>query len=344
MLSKCRALIVFYFLASANAMADIVPGSMTAENLPEVGTEQTVYLGDRLVHQRVGFYKQCFTLKQDLMFTYKGGERECLKSSQLFQKRYSRGISQIAKDGILCPTSNKHKNRQGYDGTNFFGYQRKDGTDKRPARPWTLRWTKTNKRWYSEPSGPKVVDLPKEEFDQIFTKHNTFNVHIVTVAAGAINCSISSDIDFPAVHASASGVTKIPQRISGGNTMYVSLSDLERGKMPLDDSEDLILVQSHSTLMFDESFHESRAYQINEKAIQQSIEYAGRSGNTLTFIYAEFRGGMARSGFNREFSIDLSNGNVGAFKGAVFEVMEATNTTITYKVIRHFPTNANNPI
>ena len=46
---------------------------------------------------------------------------------------------------------------------------------------------------------------------------------------------------------------------------------------------------------------------------------------------------MARGAFTREFRIDISEGNIGAFKGAVFEVIEATNATITYKVLRHFP-------
>ena len=94
---------------------------------------------------------------------------------------------------------------------------------------------------------------------------------------------------------------------------------------------------SNSTLTFDKAFLESRPYRIFEDELQKSIEYAGRSGDTLTFFYAEFRGGAARSAFTREFTIDLSDGNVGAFKGAVFEVMEATNAAITYKVIRHFP-------
>tara|TARA_B100000886_G_C20345398_1_gene458445 strand:- start:256 stop:369 length:114 start_codon:yes stop_codon:yes gene_type:complete len=35
--------------------------------------------------------------------------------------------------------------------------------------------------------------------------------------------------------------------------------------------------------------------------------------------------------------MDLNEGNTGAFKGAVFEVLDATNATLKYKMIRNFP-------
>jgi len=57
----------------------------------------------------------------------------------------------------------------------------------------------------------------------------------------------------------------------------------------------------------------------------------------LTFIYSEFKDGIARSAFTREFTVDLSEGNMGGFKGAIFQVMEATNFEIAYKIKRHFP-------
>ena len=92
-----------------------------------------------------------------------------------------------------------------------------------------------------------------------------------------------------------------------------------------------------TNLTYEDAFESSRPYRIKNDRLQQSIEYAGRVGDTVTFIYSEFMGGMARDAFTREFRFDLSEGNVGAFKGAVFEVLDATNATITYKIIRHFP-------
>ena len=73
-----------------------------------------------------------------------------------------------------------------------------------------------------------------------------------------------------------------------------------------------------------------------ENSLQRTIEYAGKSGSQLKFFYSEFQQGMARDAFNREFEIDISEGNTIAYKGAVLEIIEATNSTITYKVVRHF--------
>ena len=45
---------------------------------------------------------------------------------------------------------------------------------------------------------------------------------------------------------------------------------------------------------------------------------------------------MVRDAFMREFEIDLNEGNTIAYKGLIFEIIEADNATISYKVIRHF--------
>jgi len=47
-------------------------------------------------------------------------------------------------------------------------------------------------------------------------------------------------------------------------------------------------------------------------------------------------GAIARQAFTRDFEIDLDEGNVAAYKGAILEIQEATNVGITYKVIRGF--------
>jgi len=73
-----------------------------------------------------------------------------------------------------------------------------------------------------------------------------------------------------------------------------------------------------------------------ENSFQQTIEYAGRSDQILKFNYAEFTGGFARQAFSREFQVDLSDGNIAAYKGAIIEIIDATNVQIKYKVIRNF--------
>jgi hypothetical protein len=75
-------------------------------------------------------------------------------------------------------------------------------------------------------------------------------------------------------------------------------------------------------------------YTVN--SIQQTIEYAGRSGDVLKFTYSEFADDYARQAFTREFQVDLTQGKVAAYKGAIIEIESATNSSITYKVVRNF--------
>ena len=117
----------------------------------------------------------------------------------------------------------------------------------------------------------------------------------------------------------------------------MSRDDLKLGRTSLDGTLNLTLVESHSKTIFEEEFQEITSYNILDNSLQRSIEYAGRSGSTLNFIYSESSSGMARAAFTREFAIDLTDGNLGAFKGAVFEVLGATNATITYKFDSAFP-------
>lgn len=82
---------------------------------------------------------------------------------------------------------------------------------------------------------------------------------------------------------------------------------------------------------------QSEKFVVDKNIMQQSLEYSGKRGNVLTFIYAEFKDGMAREAFTREFTVDLAEGNIAAYKGAIIEVINATNVQIEYKIIRHFP-------
>lgn len=79
----------------------------------------------------------------------------------------------------------------------------------------------------------------------------------------------------------------------------------------------------------------------NPRNFQQVLEYSGRSGNTISVFYKEFHetqdGAFIRPAFTQEFKFDLSESNLIGVKGARIEVIEATNTGITYKVISHFP-------
>ncbi|WP_162040630.1 hypothetical protein [Undibacterium sp. YM2] len=75
--------------------------------------------------------------------------------------------------------------------------------------------------------------------------------------------------------------------------------------------------------------------------LQRVIEYAGKSGNTISIFYKEFNetvnGAFIRPAFTQEFKFDLAESQVIGIKGARLEVVKANNTGITYKVLAHFP-------
>ena len=71
--------------------------------------------------------------------------------------------------------------------------------------------------------------------------------------------------------------------------------------------------------------------------LSQERIYNGRSGDALKFVYREITGtGLLRSPFTQNITYDLSLGTEIGFKGARFEVIDASNRQITYKVLEGF--------
>lgn len=78
------------------------------------------------------------------------------------------------------------------------------------------------------------------------------------------------------------------------------------------------------------------AFCSDPNSFQQIIEYNGKTGNILNFTYREFSGGTARQAFTSDFKMDLNEGKIITYKGAILEVLDADNTQITYFVKRNF--------
>ncbi|MBY7931808.1 hypothetical protein KW473_18985 [Vibrio fluvialis] len=78
---------------------------------------------------------------------------------------------------------------------------------------------------------------------------------------------------------------------------------------------------------------QASAYQ---DSFQQTLIYSGKIGNKVNISYREFSNSTARPAFNNEAEYDLSESNVIGYKGALLEVINANNTSITYKLIRNF--------
>jgi len=79
-----------------------------------------------------------------------------------------------------------------------------------------------------------------------------------------------------------------------------------------------------------------RATQMNANFFQQTLIYSGKIGDKITVGYRESSGSNARPAFNNDVTYDLSTSNIIGYKGARLEVIKATNTEITYKVLADF--------
>jgi hypothetical protein len=75
---------------------------------------------------------------------------------------------------------------------------------------------------------------------------------------------------------------------------------------------------------------------LSRDSFQQTLIYNGKIGNRIALGYRESSGSIARPAFSNEVAYDLSESNVLGYKGARIEVVKATNTEITYKVISGF--------
>jgi hypothetical protein len=74
----------------------------------------------------------------------------------------------------------------------------------------------------------------------------------------------------------------------------------------------------------------------SQNSFHQTLLYSGKIGNRITLGYREFRNDMARQAFSNDVAYDLAESTVLGYKGARIEVIKATNTEITYKILSGF--------
>lgn len=85
----------------------------------------------------------------------------------------------------------------------------------------------------------------------------------------------------------------------------------------------------------------TRVADVDAPNFRQELIYNGRSGEILKFLYREFSGDYARPAFSQDVQYDLKDGNMIGFKGVRIEVVEASNTRISYRLISSFPDPGN---
>jgi hypothetical protein len=75
---------------------------------------------------------------------------------------------------------------------------------------------------------------------------------------------------------------------------------------------------------------------ISPDAFQQTLIYSGKVGDKINVGYREFSSDVARPAFNNDVEYDLKESTTIGYKGALIEVLEATNQSIRYRVIKNF--------
>ena len=66
------------------------------------------------------------------------------------------------------------------------------------------------------------------------------------------------------------------------------------------------------------------------------VTYSGRSGNTVELVYRKFSGDSERPDITTELDFDLSESPQIQYRDLVIEVIEATNTSIKYRLLGNF--------
>ncbi len=103
------------------------------------------------------------------------------------------------------------------------------------------------------------------------------------------------------------------------------------------ESNEVCIIRRMEFLFCDEVKAERKQEIVESNAnFQQTLIYSGKVGTNLNLSYREFSDNRARPAFNNDVVYDLATSNEISYKGAIIEVIEATNRNITYRVISNF--------
>ena len=237
-------LLILAYLAPYGVAQEVPLYETITDNVPKIGITSEVYLGDRMLEQRTGDYRECITPKNDILLDVRG---------EVYHFLSNKGLCKNSADSV-------------YYYANYTLYSGCRGI---------------------EDVGTCIY----------------FNSLNTPVLLKEKDTSYELNIGF--------------SKLMGNGYKFD-----KRLKIENIDNNDIKI--------------DSRYFLYQANSFQQTIEYAGKSANQLKFIYSEFNHGFARDAFTREFQVDLNEGNIAAFKGALIEIEEATNVNIRYKVIRNF--------
>ncbi|OBY75258.1 hypothetical protein [Acinetobacter gyllenbergii] len=123
----------------------------------------------------------------------------------------------------------------------------------------------------------------------------------------------------------------------GGNIQKNFIVDPFKAVM-LDSKNEICVISVFNAKVCTEK-HEAKLSKIGiaaDNSFQQTLIYSGKVGNKINVGYREFSSNLARPAFNNDVEYDLNESKQIGYKGALLEIIEATNQNIKYKVIKNF--------
>lgn len=131
---------------------------------------------------------------------------------------------------------------------------------------------------------------------------------------------------------------KVRQKVPASNT-----DTFVRGGIFIPDRADeqhAIFIDNYSTaiepITFKPDYDFTELTSIEDGDFRQELVFTGRVGTVINLEYREFSGGLARPAFSQTVTFDIANDKVIGFKGAMFEVINVSNSSLEYRVLKHF--------
>lgn len=105
------------------------------------------------------------------------------------------------------------------------------------------------------------------------------------------------------------------------------------------DENELCVVRAEGTChCTDADFTPTTVRYLSKNSFQQALLYSGKVGDKLNISYREFSNNHARQAFTHNVEYDLNESKIIGYKGALIEIIEATNNHVTYRVLNNFKT------
>lgn len=112
------------------------------------------------------------------------------------------------------------------------------------------------------------------------------------------------------------------------------ISALALGKAP--DSKLRVITTFGASQSYEGNYRKETRASERQASFQQTLIYSGRVGNKVNIGYREFSSNIARPAFNNDVEYDLNDSQTIGYKGALIEIVEATNSHITFKLLKNF--------